>query len=97
MRYFPHAVTVGFFGLALAFRSSSLGACAVTVMALITAKEVYESYFVTKKQTELEVLLKVAMEENGKMREEMAKLSSSVGAMNYKVNQITHYVGAPEN
>lgn len=96
MRYFSHTLAVGFFGLSLAFHSWPLGACAVAIVAFITAKDIYEALFTARKQSDLERLLKSALEENLKVREEVAKLSSTVGAMNYKVSQMQSYVGAPD-
>ena len=95
MRYFSHAVAVGFFALAALFQSPSLGVCAVAVLALIAGKEALDSYLKVKRETEIQESLAKVLEDNKKLRDEINKLHTSVGAMGYKVQQFAQYVGAP--
>lgn len=95
MKYFSHIMAVGFFVLAAVFHSWPLGICAVIIAALITAREVHETYVLFKKATSTEQLMQSVLEDNRKMREQVEKMQSEMGAVNFKVNQFASYVGAP--
>jgi hypothetical protein len=97
MRYFSHVMAVGFFALAAFLHSWPLGVCAVAVLALVSAKEAYESYLRIAQEKNVQESVEKVLEDNKKLRDELTKVQNSVGAMNFKVQQFAQYVGAPEN
>lgn len=97
MRYFFHVITIGLFALSAMFQSWPIALCAVVTLALIAGREGLEVYLTSKREVDLQKSVAAVLEDNKKLRDEITKMQGAVGAMNYKVQQMSHYVGAPEN